>query len=86
MKSHNLETSSLKQLDQFSPDLMLGLLSMGYMYYLCSDGYASFNKMSAMPIYGKKTPKNLLLQNQGSFKAESWYIASGTLGLPSLIK
>ena len=30
--------------------------------------------------------KNLLLQNQESFEAESWYIASGTLGLPSLFK
>ena len=36
--------------------------------------------MSTMPIYGqkKKTLKNLLLQNQESFKAESWYTASGT--------
>ena len=32
--------------------------------------------MAAMPIY-VKPPKNLLLQNQESFEAESWYIASG---------
>ena len=31
-----------------------------------------------------KTPKNLLLRNQESFKAESWYIVSGTQGPPSL--
>ena len=39
--------------------------------------------MVAMPIYGK-TFKNLLLQNQKSFDAESLYIASGIRGLPSL--
>ena len=32
-------------------------------------------KMAAMSVYGK-TLKNLLLLNQESFKAESWYIAS----------
>ena len=32
-----------------------------------------------------KTLKNLLLQNQDSFEAESCYIASGTQGLPSLL-
>ena len=31
-----------------------------------------------------KTLKNLFLQTQESFEAESWYIASGTEGLPSL--
>ena len=38
--------------------------------------------MATMPIYGK-TLKNLLFQNQESFKAESWYIALGTQGLLS---
>ena len=33
--------------------------------------------MAAMSIYGEKTLKNLLLQNQESFKAESCYIAWG---------
>ena len=40
--------------------------------------------MSAMPIYGK-TLKNLLLQNQESFEAETWYIVFGTLVLPNLL-
>ena len=30
-----------------------------------------------------KTLKNFLLQNQESFEAESWYIASGMQGLPT---
>ena len=51
----------------------------------CSNGSAPSNKMAAMPIYGK-TLKNLLLQNQESFGAESWYIASRAQGLPSLFK
>ena len=33
-----------------------------------------------------KTLKNLLLSNQEGFEAESWYIASGTRGLSSLLK
>ena len=32
-----------------------------------------------------KTLKNLLLQNQESYEAESWYIASGTQGLPNCL-
>ena len=36
---------------------------------ICSNGSASLNKMSTMPIYGKITLKNF--QNQESFKAES---------------
>ena len=53
---------------------------------ICSNNSASLNKMAALPIYDKKKmPKNLL-HNQESFEAESWYIASGTLGLPSLFK
>ena len=38
---------------------------------VCSNGSALLNKMAAMSIYGKKTLKNLLLQNQESFGAES---------------
>ena len=52
---------------------------------ICSNGHGPLTKMAAMPIYGK-TLKNLFLQNQESFKAESWYIASWTQGLPSLFK
>ena len=37
-----------------------------------------------MPICGKKTLKNLLLQDGESFKAESWYIPLGTQGIPCL--
>ena len=36
--------------------------------------------------YMVKTLKNLLLQNQESFKAESWYIALGTQALLILFK
>ena len=35
-----------------------------------SNGSVPWNKMAAMPIYGK-TLKNLLLQNWESFEAES---------------
>ena len=38
------------------------------------------NKMAAMPRYGKNMLKNLLLQNQDSFEAESLYIVSETQG------
>ena len=41
------------------------------------------HKIAAMPIM-VKTLKNLLLRNQESFEAESWYIALGTQDLPSL--
>ena len=45
-----------------------------------TNGHGPLIKMAAMPIYGK-TVKNLLLQNQESFGAESWYIASRIQGL-----
>ena len=41
-----------------------------------SNGSAPLNKMATMTIYGKKNTKNHLLQNQESFKAESWCISS----------
>ena len=50
---------------------------------ICLTGSALLKKMVAMPLYGKKTLKNLFLQNQESFEAESLYIALGTQGLPS---
>ena len=49
-------------------------------------GPLSLNKMAALPIYGNKTLKNNFLQNQESFEADSWYIASGTQGLSGLFK
>ena len=43
-------------------------------------------KMAAMPIYGKKNFKNLLLQNQKADDLGTWYVASGIVGLPNLFK
>ena len=43
-------------------------------------------KMAAMPIYGKKPFKNLLLQNWQADFHETWYIASGTPAHHSLFK
>ena len=43
-------------------------------------------KMTAMPIYGKKPFKNLLLQNQKACDLETWNVALGMWGLPSLFK
>ena len=48
--------------------------------------FASLNKMAVMLIYDKKHFKNLLLQNQEMFEADSWYIASRAQSLPSLFK
>ena len=49
---------------------------------MCSNGQGPLIKMAAMPIYGK-TLKSLLLQNQESFGAESWYTTSRAQGLPT---
>ena len=57
-------------------------LSVEGVLSVCSNGSALLNKIATMPMYGKKTLKNLLW-NQESFEAESWYIASGTQGLLS---
>ena len=38
-------------------------------------------KMAAMPIYCKKSLKNLLLQNQKSYGPETWHVALGTQAL-----
>ena len=43
-------------------------------------------KMAATPIYGKKTFKNLLLQNQKADDLRTSYVALGMWGLPSLFK
>ena len=52
---------------------------------ICSNGSAPLNKVAAMSIYGI-TRKKLLLQYQENFEAEPGYTASGTQGLPSLLK
>ena len=45
---------------------------MGIIYlFICS---ALLNEIAAMLIYGKTLLKNLLLQTQESFEAESWCI------------
>ena len=49
---------------------------------ICSNGSPPWNKMAAMPIYVKIDLKIF----SRTKKAESWYIASGTQGLPSLFK
>ena len=48
--------------------------------------FGHMTKMAAMPIYGKKTFKNLLLQNQKADDLGTWYIALGMWDLPSLFK
>ena len=46
------------------------------------NGQGHMTKMTAMPIYGKKTFKNLL-QNHKSYDLENWHEASGTQTLQS---
>ena len=48
--------------------------------------FGHMTKMAAMPIYGKKPFKNLLLQNQKASDLETWYVVLGMWGLPSLFK
>ena len=43
-------------------------------------------KMAAMPIYGKKTFKILLLQNHWTDFNQAWHEASGTRVLQSIYK
>ena len=52
----------------------------------CSGHLGHMTKMAAMPIYGKKPFKNLLLQNQRADFHETWYVASGTPAHHSLFK
>ena len=44
--------------------------------FLVSNGPGHMTKMATMPIYGKKTLKNVL-RNQKADDLESWYAASG---------
>ena len=48
------------------------------------NGSALLKKMAAIPIYGENALKFFVSRNQESFESESWYIASGTQGLPRL--
>ena len=50
----------------------------------CSNGPGYMTSMAAMPIYGKNF--NILLWNQKDDDFQSWYVALGTLVLPSLFK
>ena len=50
------------------------------------NGPGHMTKMAAMPIYGGKNLKNLLLQNQKSYDLETWHVASETQALQSLYK
>ena len=43
-------------------------------------------KMAAMPIYGKNSLTNLLLQNLKVDDLESWHVAYNTRDLHSLFK
>ena len=48
--------------------------------------FGHMTKMTATPIYGKKTFKNLLLKNQTACDVGTWYVALGVWGLPNLFK
>ena len=52
---------------------------------MCTNDYGLLNTMVAIPTYGKVI-KNLFLQNQVSFNAESLCIALETKGLPRVFK
>ena len=51
----------------------------------CASGPGYMTSMSSMSIYGKNF-KNILLWKQKADDLESWYVALGTLVLPSLFK
>ena len=74
-------TSPLKPLGQFSSNFMWSLL-LKEDWKIVQMITVRHSRLPPCP-YMVKTLKNLLLQNQESFKAESWYIASRTQGLQS---
>ena len=43
----------------------------------CLNGPGHMTKTAAMPIYGNKLKKNLLLRNQKADNLETWYAAFG---------
>ena len=53
---------------------------------ICKHDSGNMTKMAAMPIYGKKPFKNLLLQNRRADFHEIWYVASGTPAHHSVYK
>ena len=53
---------------------------------VCSWDLGHMTKMAATPIFGKKTLKNLLLQNLWANFHLTWYVASGTPAHCSLRK
>ena len=53
---------------------------------VCINGPGHMTKMAAMPIYGKKSLNNLLLQNRRADFHETWYVASGTPAHHNLYK
>ena len=53
---------------------------------ICKHNPGHMTKMAAMPIYGKKHLKNVLLQNRLADFQKTWYVASGTPANHSLYK
>ena len=51
----------------------------------CANGPGYLTSMAAVAIYGKNC-KNILLWKQKAKYLESWYLALGTLVLPSLFR
>ena len=82
---HTFERPPLKPLGQyfFKIHVQPSVYKRGLK--ICTNGHGPLIKMEPCP-YMVKTPKNLLLQNQESFKTESQYIALLTQGLPSVFK
>ena len=79
-----LWTTSLKFLGQISSNFMWSLLLKDDWKFV---QMVTVSKSRWLPCpYMVKTIKNLLLQNQESFGAESWYKALRTQGLPNLFK
>ena len=75
------KSSSQKQLDHFPPDFTLGLLSKAYYQFVQTSLIIKQDGCHAHIWW--KTLKNLLLQNQESFKTASCYRALGTAGHPN---
>ena len=61
---------------------ILHRLSVKGVWSFCSNGSALLNKMASMMQY----LKNLLIQNQESYEAQSLYIALGMQDVPNLFK
>ena len=79
-----LMSSSLKLLEQFSPDFTWAFCWKGILT-MCSNGSMPLNEMAAMPLYGEKTKKSSSPEPR---KLWGWILetVSGTQGLSSLFK